>query len=60
MVRLGPIKEIYVFHMFGYRWEMGMLKDMKGRLFILCTSVDCLNLNLSSSLYWLYDLELVT
>lgn len=32
---LGPIKEIDVFHMFGYRWEMGMSKDMKERMFAL-------------------------
>lgn len=23
-----PRKEMYVFHIFGYRWKMGMLKDM--------------------------------
>lgn len=33
MVMLGPIKEMYAFHMFGYRWEMGMLKDMKEKVF---------------------------
>lgn len=32
---LAPIKDMYEFHMFGYRCEMGMLKDMKERMSVL-------------------------
>jgi len=39
MVMLGLIKEIYVFHMFGCRWKMGILKDMTERVLLHGASI---------------------
>jgi hypothetical protein len=60
MVMLGLIKEIYVFHMFGCRWKMGILKDMTERVLLhgaLIWKLDYLSWDLSSSSYWLCNLS---